>query len=330
MAIRMIDKEGNLMWSGKENLSQPYQWSGKWEWEDKTHTSFIWTMTQTNLGASTIYDLANWKGVLQKYKNEGTWMFVIEELDKGDYKVGRHNGLVDNVTTKDGTIHLLSTYSKGYDGILTELDTSKLVGPELALLSAQALDDQTIKLTFNEPVAISDEVSMGVRYLSPSGDSEVLTDGKVAYFKGKWEYADDTKKVITWTLNSKSADNLTDIINYNGKFEWNKGARVAFVIMDAEDMRGTPQSMRIKGIYDTESGFRTLVANYATKDYPMTQMDIEILYDIPAPEASGDAALEEIVYVTNYVPFIIASAVIAVAGLVVAIVLFKKRKKNEQ
>ena len=329
MAIRMIDKKGNLMWSGKENLSQPYQWSGTWEWEDETHTSFIWSMTQVNLGASTIYDLANWKGVLQKYKEEGTWMFVIEELDKGDFKVGRHNGLVDNITTKDGTLHLLSTYSKGLDGILTALDTSKLVGPALELLSAQALDDQTIKLTFNEPVAISDDVSMGVRYLSPSGDSEVLTDGKVAYFKGDWEYADDTKKVITWTLKTKNADNLTDIINYNGKFDWNKGARVAFVIMDAEDQRGTPQSMRIKGIFDTVSGFRTLVANYATKDYPMTQMDIEILYDIPAPEASGETGVEEVVYVTNYVPFIIASAVIAVAGLVVAIVLFKKRKKAQ-
>jgi hypothetical protein len=33
--------------------------------------------------------------------------------------------------------------------------------------------------------------------------------------------------------------------------------------------------------------------------------------------------------VTNYVPFIIASAVVAVAGLVVAIVLFKKRKKAQ-
>lgn len=329
MAIRMIDKNGNLMWSGKENLSQPYQWSGTWEWEDETHTSFIWTMTQVNLGASTIYDLANWKGVLQKYKDEGTWMFVIEELDKGDFKVGRHNGLVDNITTKDGTIHLLSTYSKGLDGILTALDTSKLVGPALELLSAQALNDQTIKLTFNEPVAISDDVSMGVRYLSPSGDSEVLTDGKVAYFKGEWEYADDTKKVITWTLKTKNADNLTDIINYNGKFDWNKGARVAFVIMDAEDQRGTPQSMRINGIFDTVAGFRTLVANYATKDYPMTQMDIEVLYDIPAPEAGGNAAVEEVVYVTNYVPFIIASAVIAVAGLVVAIVLFKKRKKAQ-
>lgn len=329
MAIRMIDKEGNLMWSGKENLSQPYQWSGTWEWEDETHQSFIWTMTQTNLGASTIYDLANWKGVLQKYKEEGTWMFVIEELDKGDFKVGRHNGLVDNVTTKDGTIHLLSTYSKGLDGILTALDTSKLVGPEVELLSAQALDDQTIKLTFSEAVAIADDVSMGVRYLSESGDSEVLTDGKVAYFKGEWKYADDNKNVIIWTLKSKSADNLTDIINFNGTFEWNKGARVAFVIMDAEGNRGTPKSMRVKGIYDINSGFRTLTANYATKDYPMTQLDIEVLYDIPAPEASGQQ-LEQVVYVTNYVPFIIASAVIVVAGLAVAIILFKKRKKNEQ
>jgi hypothetical protein len=87
--------------------------------------------------------------------------------------------------------------------------------------------------------------------------------------------------------------------------------------------------MRVKGIYDTEAGFRTLVANYATKDYPMTQMDIEILYDIPAPEAGGGTGVEEVVYVTNYVPFIAASAVIVVAGLVVAIVLFKKRKKAQ-
>ncbi len=330
MAIRMIDKNGNLMWSGKENLSTPYQWSGSWEWENESHTSLIWTMYSGIMGGKTIYELANWVGVLQKYKNEGTWMFVIEELDdaKKGFTVGRFNNLVDNVTSKDGTVHLQSTYSKGLDGVLTRLNVEDLIGPEVELLSAQALDDQTIRLTFTEAVNIDEAVSMGVRYLTASGDSEVLTDGKTAYFKGDWTYADDSKKVIIWTLNSKNAENLTDIINYNGRLQWNKGARVAFVIMDEEGNRALPSTMRINGIYDLTNGFRRLKANYTTEKYPMTQMDIEVLYDIPAPEVSGDD-VGNVIFITNYIPFIVASAVIALAGLAVAIILYKKRKKNQ-
>lgn len=330
MAIRMIDKDGNLMWSGKENNSTPYQWSGSWEWENESHTSLVWTMHSGIMGGRTIYELANWAGVLQKFKNDATWMFVIEEAPYAaeGYEIGMFNGLVDNISSKDGTVHLTSTYSKGYDGILTRLNIEDLIGPEIELLSAQALDDQTIKLTFTEAVDIDDSVSMGVRYLTESGDSEVLTDGKTANFKGDWKYADDSKKVIIWTLNSKNAENLTDILNYNGKLEWNKGARVAFVIMDDEENRAVSSAMRINGIYDLTNGFRRLKANYATEDYPMTQLDIEVLYDLPAPEASADE-IGNVIYVTNYIPFIIASVVMVAGACVVVIILFKKRKKNQ-
>ena len=164
---------------------------------------------------------------------------------------------------------------------------------------------------------------MGVRYLTPSGDSEVLTDGRTAYFKGTWEYADETKTVITWKLNSKHAKNLTDIIQFNGNFEWNKGARVAFVIMDEEGDRLPLNTLRINGVRDITE-LQHLTGNYKTKEYVMSQLDIEVLYDLPS-----NAVVKEVIqYSTNYLPFVLILSATSVCGLVVAVALGVKRKKS--
>jgi len=331
MAVRMIDKNGDLMWQNGVGNSTPFQWYGDWKWEDETQTSMIWSMSGNGLlGGQTLHELANWSGKLAKYKRQGTWMFVIEELNNAsnNFYVGMHNGLVDNVVSMDGTIHCLSTYSTGVDGILTALDMDALIGPRIELLSAQAIDEQTITLTFSDAVNISDEVSLGIRYLSESGDTDVLADGKIANFKGDWKYADDTKKVVTWTLNSKYADSLNDIVNYTGTLKWNKGARVAFVIVDADGKQSAPGTMRVNGVCDL-TGYRRLVGNYATSDYPMLQKDIDFMYEVPAPEASAENG-GEVQYIYNDVPFIVMASVLAAAGLVAGLILFVKRKKEQE
>lgn len=331
MAIRLIDKDGKLMWHGKENASTPYQWQGTWEWEDDSHTSIIWTMNGGAIfGANNIYDLANYAGALERFRGVGTWTFVMEEVAHKDEDgsviiAARRTDLVDNVSTLDGSIHLQGNYVYGIDGAMMNLNMNQLTGEKLELISAKAIDDQTIELTFNDGVLIGENLSLGVRYLTPSGDSEVLTDGKTAYFKGNCSYKDDTKKVVLWKLNSKHADNLSDILTFSGKFEWNKGARLAFVIMDDAEYMAPTYSMRINGISDL-NGIRRLTANYATKEYMMNQLDIEVCYDLPIVQT--DLVIET-VYLENYTVYIVLAVVLAVLAPTVILIAVGRKKAKE-
>jgi phosphoribosylformylglycinamidine synthase len=56
----------------------------------------------------------------------------------------------------------------------------------LTLVSATAINDQTIELKFSEPIMMSadDMPSITLRYVSEGGKADVLTNGKMANFKG--------------------------------------------------------------------------------------------------------------------------------------------------
>jgi hypothetical protein len=330
MAIRLMDKDGNLMWHGKVNASTPYQWRGSWEWEDDSHTSIIWTMYGGEaFGVKSLYDMANYTGGLEKFKGVGTWKFVIEELEKKDnngqvaFRVYRNN-LVENVVSLDGTVHLQANYDSGINGVMMDLNTKDLVGDTLELLSAKAIDDQTIELTFSDGVLIGENLTLGVRYLSMSGDSEVLANGKTAYFKGDWSYKDDAKNVVIWKLNSKNGDSLTKILTFADSFKWNKGARIAFVIMDDADYQASATAWRINGVTD-EKGMRRLMANYISKGNIMTQLDIEVGYDLPVEQPEP---IIETIYLENYTAYIIAAIAVAVIIPAVVFIVCVNRKKK--
>ena len=109
------------------------------------------------------------------------------------------------------------------------LNSNILSGDKLMLESVTAVDEHTIKVKFNREANFKEgdeAVSMAIRYLTPSGDSEVMTDGKTAIFKGDWKYDGDDKSTVIWTLNSKHTDSLTEILTFAGKFKWNMGAAV--------------------------------------------------------------------------------------------------------
>jgi hypothetical protein len=294
--------------------------------ENDAHTSLIWTIDGNgNYATNTISDVVNYNGPLAAFKGVPVGL-CIEELPAEGGTVGGHNGAVENITLADGANHLRATHLGNYDGCYLSLNASVLKGESLTLNHAKALNDTTIELTFSEPVRLGENLSLGVRYLTASGDSEVLVDGRAAYFKGDWEYKDENKNVIIWTLNSKHADNLSDIFLYNGNFKWNQGARVAFVIMDEDNHRTSPLNMRIQGVTDL-SGYRQLTANYVTKDYAMSQIDIEIAYDLPEQEVQGQEPTIETVYVTDYRVITVGAAALVGMGAI-GLVLLTVRKKE--
>ena len=325
IALRYLNDGGTLLWAGDNYNRTAMQFYGDWEWENDSHTSLIWTIRGNGTYAvGTISDVLNYAGPLADFKG-ATVSLCIEELPATGGTVGGFNGAVENVTTLDGTNHLRATHLAGYDGCYISLNVSALKGEKLTLNSAKAIDDTTIELVFSEPVEFGENFTMGVRYLTPTGDSEVLVDGRAAYFKGDWKYKDENKNVIIWTLNSPHADSLSDIFQYNGNFKWNQGARVAFVIMDESTHQASPLSMRINGVTDL-SGYRQLMANYATKDYSMTQMDIEIAYELPEKEVQSQEPDVVTEYVTNYMPFTIGSIALVAVGVVGLVALVGKKK----
>ena len=208
--------------------------------------------------------------------------FCIEEVSVANViKFGGKNGVVDNLVAKDGVNHVKATKLGSNDGIWMDLDGTMLRNKEmLKLLSVKAIDDQTLAIEFSEGVLIDEtdeHLTMTLRYLSPSGKSEVLANGKTANFKGTWEYKDENKNVILWKLDSKNADSLTEILNYEGNLKWNAGARICFVLTN-ENEELPVKTMRMRGITDL-SGYRHLYCKMM--DVATIQMDVEVAYDKP-------------------------------------------------
>lgn len=330
MAIRLVDKDNNLLYSGDEYNHLPIQWGGSWAWTDESHTSIIWTQTGYAFGACNISDVVNYRGALKR--QEGSVLkFCIEDYATANViKVGA-NGLIDNIIGPDGKNHLTANFmKKSMDDLYMDLNTSALKGvADVQLLSAKAIDDQTIELIFSEGVLIAEgdgAPTMSIRYLTASGNTESLANGKTANFKGIWKYKDDNKNVILWTLDSANAKSLTEIFNYEGNLKWNLGARVAFVIInDTEGFAAPARSMRLAGITDL-SGMRKLSCDYTSGQI---QFDVEVAYDLPERDTDADATTQEnIEYVTDYTYYIIISAAVAVIATVIAL-LIKPKKKEE-
>lgn len=331
MAVRMLNKKDmNLMWSGKANVSVAYQWPGTWEYANNAKTAIVWTINPSRSiwGAKNLYDLLNWAGPLVRYKSQGDFYFVMEEKNTADKPTGRLNQLVETVASLDGTNHLVGNGGTGYDNRYMTLNAKPLSGEELKLESVTAVDEHTLKVKFNRPVAFKEgdeKVSMAIRYLTESGDSETLTDGKTAIFKGDWKYDENDKSVVIWTLNSKHTDSLTELLTYSGKFKWNSSARCAFVITDTNADYYCPyRSLRINGITD-QSGVHHLVANYSTDEYMMAQMDITVGYELPTVTIEPEQKIE---YYTDYMTYTLVSAGLALAFVAAAVVVVVTKKKE--
>ena len=200
---------------------------------------------------------------------------------------------------------------------------------EVKLLSVKALDNATLELTFSEAVSIKEGAeapTMAIRYLTSAGNPEFGTDGRAISFTGSWSYKDENKNVILWKLDEakaakRGASSLDDIFTFANDLQWNKGARVAFVILDSSDYAFSGSSMRINGVTDL-SGTRNLVANHGG-DISEVQFDIEMGYELPAEE------VVETVTTTNYLPYIlIGVGVLVICGTAAILIASRRRKKH--
>ncbi len=327
MALRFVNSGGGLYWDGDAYNRTPVQFSGSWEWEDDSHTAIIWTMASNNTyGADNLIDVINYANGLARL--EGMNMkFCIEEYPAKGHPVTGYNGALDTIVALDGVNHLVGNVLGGYDGAYIDVDLSPFKNKSMVqLLSVIAIDDQTIEMTFSEPIRIAegeDAPTMAVRYLNQTGNSDVLVDGRTANFKGTISFKEGAPNVVVWKLDSKYTDSLTEIFTFAGSFRWNKGSRIAMVFENPnEDAKD--KMPRILGITSYDK-WRPMYAERSTSTF--YAMDVELGYELPEVEVQTET-VTQINYYSDYTLYIIVGAAVLAVCLAVGIVLIVKKRKE--
>ena len=330
MGICYVDENYNLLHHLYTSGRGALQWEGSWKWEDESHTSMIWTKTANLLDCKTIGDIVSKKGKLAELYPNAQVLLRIEEKTNKTFAANSWTKLVDNVVTRDGRAHLQATKAGESDRFFAPIgNVGAMSGEEVKLLSVKALDNSTLELTFSEAVSIKEgdqAPTMAIRYLTAAGNPEFGTDGRAISFTGSWSYKDENKNVILWRLDKdkaakRGASSLDDIFTFANDLQWNKGARVAFVILDSSDHAFSGSSMRINGVTDL-SGTRNLVANHGG-DISEVQLNIEIGYELPAEE------VVETVTTTNYLPYLlIGVGLLVICGGAAVLIASRRRKKH--
>ena len=332
--IRLV-KDGKLAWSGEENKSTALQWKGEWEWANAAHTQILWTMNgSSTYGIYNVYDIVNYGGGLAPFKNTTTVNWCIEEKKTDDFKgLISYSQRIENIVSTDGTRHLVGSYCNGYDGLFIRLSDAQLQNGLLSVKSVTAIDNMTLEVVFTEPVQIAAgdaAPTMAIRYLTPSGDTHSLTDGRLATFGGTWDWKDETHDTIVWTLDktkARGADSLDDIFTYAGNFKYSTGAEIAFCINQKEENVVSTWSMRIDGITDL-SGKRSLAATRLA-EICIFQTPVEIAYDLPV-SVLPEPEPQPLPTVTDYTYAILGGGAMAAVGLGVGLFLALKKKEENR
>ena len=330
IALRFVE-DGMLMWDGEPNVSFAMQFTGTWKWANEAHTKILWTMNGGNrYGANNIYEVYHYANGLVRFDGAEIAMCIEEAAPAG---VGT-TGVLENISSLDGTRHLVSTEPTGNDKIFMT-PSGTLPEEELKIEKVVAVDDMTLEITYSGPIVFATgdaEPSMAIRYMTESGDTHVVTDGKSAIFRGTWEWKEGTDNVMIWTLDtakSRGAESLTDIFQFRGNFKYNKGALILFCITDPETEDNVPFTNRVLGVTNPD-GTAHLKATKIS-EFGTSISEIDIQYQLPAleGETSTDDAPQVIRRPDYTVTCWISGGIVAV-GLVAMIVLLAVKKKENK
>ncbi len=111
-AIRLVIDQKNQYGTSKEGTI--LQWKGTIEYADANKDKLLWTLSDSRLGVTSVSDIMNYRGQLADYA-EYPARLCVEEMPY-DTTVPAATGLLDNVTTLDGEVHLSANRPVGYDG----------------------------------------------------------------------------------------------------------------------------------------------------------------------------------------------------------------------
>jgi len=158
-AIRLVTNEKNELGRSKEGTI--LQWKGTIEYADANHDKLLWTMADNRLGMVTVNDILNYRGALAPY-SEYKAKLCIEEIPYNT-TVPAATGLLDNVTTADGEVHLSANRPIGYDGAYCPIEINYNYPIDLT---------KTESLTKSE---VSAQIGVATQTLEPSIENAEAT-----------------------------------------------------------------------------------------------------------------------------------------------------------
>ncbi len=338
IAVRLIDGEKNLMWTGAKDKSIPLQFDGTWEYANDAQTQILWTMKgDNNRATKNLVDVLTYGGMLGDY----SWCDIAFCIEEGGENLFLANGQVDIVTNYAGKVLKGNKYTPGgadriYEYLSVGIDLEKTV----ELVEAVAINETQIVATFSEPISIGNkgkEPSMSIRYTDHfgymvwSGEKNSTT---AMEWDGSWEYYNDDHTQIIWTIDDDTmgATNITEIINFAGKLKRFEGSGIEFCIeeLPENDKNNQGNNRLVCNIRDAETGIYELAATLkGNRDgaYIAFTVDYDATYVEEAPETEAqtpDTETETVPY--SYLWVYITGGAIVLIGAVLAIVLKKKNK----
>lgn len=338
IAVRLIDGNKNLMWTGAPDKSIPLQFDGTWEYANEAQTQILWTMNgDNNRATKNLVDVLTYGGLLGEYN----WCNIAFCIEEGGSDIFLANGLVDTVSNYSGMVLDGNKYTPGgadriYEYLTVGIDLEKSV----EMTEAVAINETQIVVTFSEPVSIGDkgkEPSMSVRYTDHfgymvwSGEKYNTTPME---WNGSWDYYNDEHTQIIFTLedDTMGATNITEIINFAGKLKRFEGSKVEFCIeeLPENDKNNQGNNRLVCNVRDAKTGIYELAATLkGNRDgtYMPFSVDYDASYTEPVEEEETETVPTETVVVPySYLWVYITGGVIVLAGAVLAMVLKKKNK----
>lgn len=331
LALRYVEN-GRLLWDGEPDQSFPLQFTGRWEWADEEHRSILWTMDGANrYGANNLYEAFHYRNGLVRFEGAEIAFCLEESAPKG---IGG-TGLLENIASLDGARHLVSSDPVGNDRLYLPL-TGILPEEELFVEKVEALDDQTLRVVFSGAARIAEgenAPSMAVRYLTESGATHSVADGRSAVFNGSWKWEEGSDRVMIWTLDparARGAESLTEIFQFAGDFRYNRGARIAFCIQDSEAAPSVAYGNRLFGITDP-SGVSHLKAT-RNGETCSSVTEISVLYPLPGqePQTPAEPALAPAPLAAYRLPIALSGAAILCGALGMAVLLLTKKSRRRE
>ena len=240
-AIRLVDNDDNLMWTGAANTSTPLQFNGTvtYQFADINKNMVVWTKTD---GAATIYDMLNKTGAIVTDGWDSLYEKVVFCIEQGS---GARDGQIHGVTSADGSKILqgrqwTDTGIGENDRLYTEMRE-----PVDVTYTAQMLSESRIRLTFSEAIDVKPGTWLSLRYVDDNNQlqwtGEPEAEGSTALqWSGDWAYEDDAHTSIIWTIHQVHNKLISDIMNFVGSadgvdFSTLEGIQCKFVIEEGGD-----------------------------------------------------------------------------------------------
>lgn len=284
-AIRLVQDNGYLAWTGEENASTPLQWSGYFEHtEDPCKLRFVLHGSQ-QFGVENIEDILKYKGELKDYKQYKA-MVAIEETGE----VTTANGMVENVVDADGNKldSTLTTRPGWFDGAYCDI-YGKTDFTKVTIESVTAVNDLEVVVKFSEPVVFTGNPWMAIRMVDAKTgtlywDSGEWNKGTPMQWSGAWQWNNKEHTEIRWTINGMNTygvSNLTDLFNYAKdleQFKDNKDLSFKFNIEELPEGGIFGNSGHIDNIRSAKDNRSRLIGTYSG-GYDGIYKDIKIDYN---------------------------------------------------